>query len=135
MRPAMKKIDYAETLPHGQSKKDRYGWSNPGQQGKQILIDKFDLEIPVEYQRDLSEQKVVELTKLFMWAAFGVLTIVERDGRFLVADGQHRLYAVLRRSDVTFVPCIVFKVNSIEEEAKIFLAINTSRGLDHGNQG
>lgn len=122
------KIKYSEIAHNGQSKKDRYGWSDPGSQGEMKHIEKSQLEIPKEYQRDLSETKVTELTKLFMFAAFGVLTVVQRAcGMFVVADGQHRLYAALRRSDVRLIPCIVFKVSSLEEEAQIFLAINTGR--------
>ena len=42
-------------------------------------------------------------------------------------DGQHRAAAAKRRSDITHLPCVVFKTADVKQEARGFLTIQTMR--------
>lgn len=115
------------------SKKDRYGWNDdPGNFGQFRVIDKNELRIPTSsYQRAAAshsaERKVRKIASEFSWVAFQVLTVAERDNELYVMDGGHRLRAALRRSDVTVVPCLVFRSEDEREEAKSYNAVNSER--------
>jgi hypothetical protein len=43
-------------------------------------------------------------------------------------DGQHRKLAADKRSDITELPCLVFEVDDLGDEATGFIDINTCRG-------
>jgi hypothetical protein len=90
-------------------------------------IDKAKLKVDQTYQRDSIHSKILELASNWSWIACGVLIVAERDGGLWVIDGQHRLMAAMRRSDISKLPCIVFSTVSIKEEAKGFLSSNGNR--------
>ena len=65
---------------------------------------------------------------MFSWKRFGVLCVSRRpDGTLWLFDGQHRHGAAMRRSDVTHLPCIVFRHAAVKDEARGFLDVNTTR--------
>jgi len=91
------------------------------------MIDKHDLEVDRTYQRDLSDYRSVSMARDWSWIACGVIVVAERNGKRYVVDGQHRVNAARKRSDITDLPCIVFRSNGIEEEARGFLVTQTAR--------
>lgn len=93
-----------------------------------MVIDKSLLYIDRAYQREENEKKVKEFAANFSWQSCGVIIVMERsDGFYLVVDGQHRVLAAFRRSDIKTMPCLVFPSTSIASEAECFINTNTSR--------
>lgn len=112
----------------GLDKVQRYGWVTAHAQGRFEMINKRLLHVNTEiYQRDAAKAKVLELASNWSWIACGALIVAERDGVFWVADGQHRKLAADKRSDIKELPCMVFKVASVKDEAKAFLVTNANR--------
>jgi len=110
-------------------KESRYGWTVSGEMGEYRLIHKDDLRIDYSYQRDnIAKNRINTICREWSWVAFGVITVAQRsDGSLWVMDGQHRLLASRNRSDITTLPCLVFKAEK-REEALAFHAVNTLRG-------
>lgn len=111
----------------GGAKKERYKWAEAGEKGRLVWIPKDDLHVNRSYQRVLTESKVKQIAANWMWPAFGVLTVGTRDGSHYVMEGQHRWAAALRRSDISSLPCVVFTMKHVAEEAHVFLTANTLR--------
>lgn len=111
----------------GVDKVKRYGWTVQDEPGELRLLHKDTLQIHPAYQRDLIAQKVTEISANWSWVALGALVIGERGGEFWVIDGQHRAAAAKRRSDITHLPCVVFKTTDVKQEARGFLTIQTMR--------
>jgi len=120
-------MDLTETVRIGGDKIKRYGWTVQDAPGEMRLLHKDLLQIDSAYQRDLVAQKVSEISAAWSWVALGALVVGERDGEFWVIDGQHRAAAAKRRSDITHLPCVVFKTSDVKQEARGFLTIQTMR--------
>lgn len=107
---------------------ERYNWSPlKDKPGKFMLIPKFTINVDHGYQRP-ENRKPREIAASFSWLAFGVLLVAHReDGTFWVFDGQHRLLAAQKRSDISHVPCMVYKVGGVADEAGGFVDANTLR--------
>lgn len=112
------------------SKVEALGWKMNGQPGEFMLLSKTILRIDHTYQRDnINNIRVLEIASDWWWISLGCLIVGRRsDGTFWVLDGQHRKLAADKRSDVDKLPCIVFDVESIAEEATGFVGSNTLRG-------
>lgn len=97
--------------------------------GENRNIKKWYIAIDESYQRPSREKRVLEIASKWRWEAFGRVVVGERsnNGLFIV-DGQHRLLAARKRSDVDLLPCIVFQSSGASEEAELFLILNTVRG-------
>lgn len=105
----------------------RYGWTSRGERPVLSWIPKASIQIDGRYQRKPSDSKVLRIASEFSWVAFGAISVARRpDGTFFVFDGQHRLLAVMRRSDIESIPCVVFDI-SPKEEAGGFLDANSER--------
>lgn len=64
----------------------------------------------------------------FCWTLFGALIVVRRqDGNLVALDGGHRLEAIRHLDSVTTVPCLVYRLENVADEATIFRAINRIR--------
>lgn len=113
--------------PQGVEKIKRYGWTVQDEPGEFRLLSKDVLQIHPAYQRDLVAQKVSEISAAWSWVAMSTLVVGERGGEFWVIDGQHRAAAAKRRSDITLLPCMVFKTHDVKQEARGFLTIQTMR--------
>lgn len=111
----------------GMSKIERYKWSLLDEPGRLSMVSKHVLFVDDEYQRNANELKVKALAGEWSWVACGTLIVAERDSRLYVVDGQHRLLAARRRSDIKEVPCIIFSTNDVRQEAFGFLRANTNR--------
>jgi hypothetical protein len=116
-----------EVNAFGQDKVARYGWTVTSDKGRFRELDKRLLQVNPEYQREAFKAKQLELASNWSWIACGVLTVAHRDGLYWVVDGQHRKLAADRRSDIQALPCLVFDVLDVKDEARAFLATNTNR--------
>lgn len=120
-------MDMSPTNHQGVDKTKRYGWVTKDEPGELLQLHKNVLQIHPAYQRDVVTLKVESITREWSWIALGALVVAERGGEFWVVDGQHRMLAAKRRSDITVLPCVVFKTSSIKTEAQAFLDLNTGR--------
>jgi hypothetical protein len=111
----------------GVDKTARYGWVTKDEPGELKMLHKEVLQIHPAYQRDVLPEKVKAITAAWSWLSLGALVVGERGGEFWVIDGQHRALAAKRRSDITHLPCVVFKTGDVKTEARGFLDLNTGR--------
>jgi hypothetical protein len=126
---ANKRNEYIKT-PTGKkmSKVDVYKWKPSGNVGEFHWIDKEDLSVDHEYQRQkLNESRINEFASHWCWIKCGVLSIAIRNNEWYVVDGQHRKLAADKRSDVKKLPCMLFELEGIPKEARAFVDINTNK--------
>lgn len=110
------------------SKIDRYKWSVSDAPGRQLYIDKNTLHVDEAYQRkSIVEAKVLRMASAWSWVACGTITVGDRNGKFHVIDGQNRVLAAKKRSDIVTLPCLVFETADARQEAAGFVAANTHR--------
>lgn len=116
----------AETV-QGMSKINRYGWTLKDEAGVFRFISKHQLQIHPSYQRHAIDEKVRMIASAWSWVACGAIVVGDRGGEFWVIDGQHRVLASRRRSDIEKLPCLVFTTGSTKQEAQGFLNLNVGR--------
>lgn len=115
------------------SKVGKYGWYDPGPCGEFRLVHKDKLAVDESYQRNMKISRVRQIASEFLWASFGCVLVNERpDGTYMVFEGQHRVGAAKMRSDVTYVPCMVFVLPEVSDEAGAFFTVNSTRVGLHG---
>jgi len=110
-------------------KVDRYDWVKPGDNGIQCKLAVDELRIDHSYQRpEVSEKNTLALARGFNWVAFNSIVVMERaNGDKYVVDGQQRLLAARRRGDIREVPCVLFKSDGRDHEARAFISLNVRR--------
>lgn len=122
-------IDNSKTVVFGGaiSKTQKCKWPAINSAGTFKLIPKAHLQIDVRYQRqEVNLVKTRKIANAFDWRLFGVLAVVARpDGSLWIYDGGHRWRASSYRDEIDELPCMVFAVKSLEEEAKSFIGTNT----------
>lgn len=112
----------------GTSKVEHYKWSLKDSRGQYMAIDKNELYVDHAYQRDQNDNKVIEMARSWSWMACGAILVALRaDGSHFVFDGQHRVMAARKRTDITTLDCLVFEVDELQDEADGFLKSNTLR--------
>jgi len=111
----------------GKDKIERYKWTMTNEPGELQWIDKKYLNVDLDYQRDPNSNKIMELAKAWNWIACGVIIVGKRNNKYWAIDGQHRVIAAKKRSDIKELPCIVFKSSNQVEEARGFVASNSNR--------
>ena len=111
----------------GADKIERYKWRAKDQMGEFRLVHKNNLHIDPDYQRETTQAKVLAIASEFSWIGCGAIVVGERKGVLWVIDGSHRVSAAKHRSDISVLPCIVFKTDSMSDEALAFLLLNTNR--------
>jgi len=116
-----------ETNNMGADKISLFGWKIKDEPGTLVSLPKTKLRVSDAYQRQAVVTKVVAIASHWSWVACGVLIVGMRDGEYWVVDGQHRLLAARKRSDISELPCIVFETESEQQEADGFLDVNTGR--------
>lgn len=121
--------DYCVQNGNGLSKIERYGWElETGKLTTFKFINKNVLNVDKSYQRPPSETTANFYAKNWNWTAVNVLVVGQRsDGSYWVVDGQHRLFAAMKRADITELPCSVFQSDGSKEEASLFVKLNTAR--------
>ena len=109
----------------------RYGWDKIlGVPGEYEMISKNVLNIDHTYQRQqVSLRKILGYAAHWDWALCGALLVADRDGVYFVMDGQQRLAAACRRSDVDELPCLVYASQGREWEAKVFWQFGTIKQM------
>jgi hypothetical protein len=120
----------AESTPYRGDKVKAYGWAPvPDCKPTFRWINKNNLRVDHCYQRnEISYHKIARITRNFEWASCGAILVAERaPGEFYAFDGQHRLLAAKRRSDITEMPCLVYDLCGTQDEANAFLDVNTER--------
>ncbi|WP_082364013.1 DUF6551 family protein [Rhodopseudomonas sp. AAP120] len=90
------------------------------------------LSVDEVYQRstdnEASRRLIASIAAKFDWRLCGPLVVSRRtDDTLTIIDGQHRWMAASRRSDIPQLPCCVFRYESIEEEARMFILANRAR--------
>ena len=95
--------------------------------GELLTINKNILTIAPEYQRAASPSLVRSIKTNWNWRAAGVVTINVRENVHYVIDGQHRVLAAKSISEITHLPCLVFKNLTLAEEAETLAEINSRR--------
>ena len=75
--------------------------------------------VPGIYQRPTHPTQVANIVKSFDEAKLGMLTVSQRDGKFHLIDGSHRL-SVLRTLGYTHTPCFVLSGLTCADEADYF---------------
>ncbi len=122
-----KNVCTSEITHNGQSKIDRYKWSIDDAPGDLLLINKNEIKIHPSYQRDASKPKLNQIAQNWSWIACGAIIVANRGGEYWAIDGQHRVLAAKKRSDIEKLPCIVFLTEDVAQEAKGFINANTLR--------
>lgn len=114
--------------PSGKKKVDLYKWGVKDSPGVLRMIDKHEIAVEHLYQRDAKHRRALEIAGSWSWVACGALVVAQRDGRYWVIDGQHRLLAAMQRTDISLLPCVVFATHDLQPEAAGFVSANTMRG-------
>lgn len=110
------------------NKIDRYGWKEIGSQGEFYLIDKKELFVDHRYQRsNINKKRISDFAANWSWIRCGSLSVCIRDNEWYVVDGQHRKLAADLRSDIKKLPCLVFELGNIPQEASAFVDINNNK--------
>lgn len=133
MEEIRERKDYSQIiLPRGESiivdniKKNK--WKLVDKPGEFFQIPKKDLFIDIDYQRTkINEMRINAFAANWSWVKCGVLTISIRNNQWFIVDGQHRKLAADKRSDITTLPCMLYELNSVPNEAMAFVDINTSK--------
>lgn len=112
---------------HGLDKVKRYGWTMKDKPGIMMSLHKDVLNIDPAYQRELNDSKAKSIAADWSWIACGAVIVGKRGNAYWVIDGQHRVFGAKRRSDVEYLPCLVFETEDVQQEAKGFLDVNTGR--------
>jgi ParB-like nuclease family protein len=86
------------------------------------------LSIDSTYQRSTdnaaSRRLIAGIAAKFDWRLCAPLVVSRRaDDTLTIIDGQHRWMAVCRRDDIPQLPCCVFRYESTEEEARMFIVV------------
>jgi len=114
-----------EVNQDGKDKVEMYKWSSRYESGYFSMVHKMKLQVDETYQRGQNNERVLKIARAFNYALFGTLKVAKRkDGSLYVYDGGHRLAAAMKRSDIDKVPCTIVEVDTIEEEARLFLDAN-----------
>lgn len=122
-----RQLDMSDRISANLTKVDRYNWKVKDGPGVLMMISKHDLRVNPEYQRDIVESKVREMSASWSWLACSAITVGIRGDVCWVIDGQHRVVAAMRRADITELPCVAFDLEDIRDEAQGFLNINSHR--------
>lgn len=110
------------------SKVERFKWVMQDAPGVYLEIPKQQLRVDLTYQREKrSIYKINNFAAEWSWAACGVLIVADRDMEYYVVDGQNRLAAAMKRSDIRLMPCLVFPSSGVESEAFVWELSNMRR--------
>ncbi len=89
------------------------------------------LVVDTSYQRTADnrrrERSIATIASHWDWRLCQPLMVSNRAGQFFVIDGQHRRIAAERRGDIPHLPCSIFTLESLQDEALLFVAANSTR--------
>lgn len=126
-------MNQEKTVLHNGAELDKvslYDWVIVDEPGEPCMIHKSELLVDHQYQRErVSQERVHAFAREWSWRACACLIVAVRpSGEKFVVDGQHRKLAADKRSDIQELPCLLFRVMSVSDEAGAFVKINTHRG-------
>ena len=104
-----------------------YKWELVDEPGELMMVEKWKLHVDTDYQREGNGAKILEIASKWSWLAFGALIVARREGKLWVVDGQHRMLAAMKRSDIKTLPCVVFRSKGQSREARGFYDSNSNR--------
>jgi hypothetical protein len=112
-----------EPQPGQTMKKRELYWEQPKYPGRFEMLSKHDLNIDSAYQRqETSKAKILDIARNWSWALFDALTVSDRgNASYWIINGGHRARAAFYRDDITLLPCMLFVVPSVKEEAQLFI--------------
>lgn len=90
------------------------------------------LSVDNAYQRstdnEASRRLITSIAAKFDWRLCAPLAVSRRaDDTLTIIDGQHRWMAACRRDDIPQLPCCIFRYETREEEARMFILANRAR--------
>lgn len=93
------------------------------------MVNPAEIVIDHRYQRAERPALIATIASSPMWEPFGIVTCIRRaNGMLYAVDGQQRLQGVLTAQEPPKrIPVIWFPVLTLEDEARIFTAINEQR--------
>lgn len=95
--------------------------------GKLDYISISSLTINKQYQRPINLNMVTRIVANWNWAACGTLLVsINEDNSYNIIDGQHRWEAA-KLAKISKLPCIIFSLDSVRDEAASWLAVNIDR--------
>lgn len=135
-RPTLIPETVLTNLPGGTRRRPYY-LPIKNEPGKLALIHKNQLHIDPQYQRNINERLVTRIMANWSWVSCGTLLVAHRkphDERtrilhYFIMDGQHRWKAATVLENITNLPCLVFELDTLRDEATGFLASNTERRI------
>jgi len=95
-----------------------------------IHLDRLSVDCAYQRSSDnaASRRLITSIATKFDWRLCAPLVVSRRsDDTLTIIDGQHRWMAALQRGDIPQLPCCVFRYESIEEEARMFILANRAR--------
>ena len=122
----MEICNYQERF-QGKSKVEKFGWTVIDAPGKYLMIRKNKLKVNKQYQRPVNNRFALQIAAKWSWVSCGTLAVVNSNGEYFIIDGQHRKIAADKRDDIRDLPCIVYELDGLKEEAEVFLTINKNR--------
>lgn len=104
--------------------------AGPKPEIKWLPVDCFVVDH--HYQRHTnskaSQKVIADIAHKFRWSMFQPPTVTPGPGdKYTVIDGQHRIEAVARRSDIEKIPVYIIPEMTREECARNFVSINKNR--------
>ena len=80
------------------------------------------------YQRETKASQIQDITMGFDEMQLGVLTVSQRDGKYHVIDGMHRIHA-MRNLGYTHAICLVLTCLTQKQEADLFTKQNKNKRM------
>jgi hypothetical protein len=94
----------------------------------ELHAKEFSLDLKV--QRQLNEDRADKMAEDFQPHALGIITASKRaDGHIYVLDGSHRTSAARKARYEGLIACRLFENLTLQEEAALFLTLNSSRAV------
>ncbi|MGZ4659668.1 MAG: DUF6551 family protein [Arthrobacter sp.] len=89
-----------------------------------------EFSIDLKVQRQLNEARADAMSEDFQPHALGLITASKRaDGHIYVLDGGHRTSAARKANYEGLIACRLFENLTLQEEAALFLTLNSSRSV------
>lgn len=96
-----------------------------------IMLRPTELWVDGSYQRDMTRSSlnlVMRIIRNFSWEKFKAPVITkDKEGRFVVIDGQHTAIAAATHPEIDKIPCMFVPMDTVEKQAQAFIAHNTEQ--------
>jgi hypothetical protein len=97
---------------------------------KLVELHAKEFSVDLKVQRILNEARAEKMADNFQPHALGMVTASKReDGHTYLLDGAHRISAARRASYDGLIATRLFENLTVEEEAELFLSLNSSRAV------